>query len=50
MFSYSSVQLLVLPADDISESVIAVGWVNGRTGVAGNEVRGIMEQVDIYQV
>ena len=44
------VQLEIWPVDDISESVFAVGWVNGRTGVAGNEVGGIMEQVDIDQV
>lgn len=34
----------------MSESVFAVSWVNGRTGVAGNEVGGIVEQVDVDQV
>lgn len=47
---HSCVWLEIWPVDDISESVFAVGWVNGRTGVAGNEVGGIMEQVDIDQV
>lgn len=42
--------LQIRPVDDVSESIFADGWVDGRTGVAGNEVGGIVEQVNIYQV
>lgn len=38
------------PVDDVSESVFAVRRVNGRTGVAGDEVGGVVEEVDVDQV
>jgi len=46
----SCVQVEAWPVDDISESVFAVGWVNGRTGVAGDEVGSVVEQVHVDQV
>ena len=45
-----NLRLGIRPVDDISESVFAVGRVNGGTGFAGIEVGGIVEQVDINQV
>lgn len=35
------------PVDDVSECIFAIGRVNRRTGVAGNEVGGIVKQVDV---
>lgn len=47
---HSCVQLQLWLVDDMSEGFLAVVWVNRRTFLAGSEVGGIMEQVDIDQV
>lgn len=49
-FVNSLTEKQIWPVDDVSESLLAVSWVNGGTGVAGNQVGGIVEQVDVDQV